>query len=132
MAVPERLRLLDRYAASLLASSQPVEELAVSFSGNASEELRACLVHELMFRGADVTETPGIAGWATSPHWRHHPLGWLPLTLSDVAGQPDLPSYSARGGSHSMPFGSSANREMRADAGAACAVGRGNDDRSRH
>ena len=111
-------RKLDRYAASLLASSQPVEELAVAFGGNASDELRACLVHELVLRGADVTETPGIAGWATSPHWRHHPLGWLPLALSDVEGQPDLPSYSARGGSHSMPFGSPANREMRADAGA--------------
>ncbi|MFF0288333.1 DUF6183 family protein [Streptomyces sp. NPDC005262] len=111
-------RKLDRYAASLLAPSHPVEELAVAFTGHASEELRACLVHELVLRGADVTETPGIAGWSTSPHWRHHPLGWLPLALSDMEGQPDLPSYSARGGSHSMPFGSPANRETWADAGA--------------
>lgn len=109
-------RKLDRYAASLLASGQPVEELAVAFTGHASEELRACLVHELVLRGADVAETPGITGWATSPHWRHHPLGWLPLALSDVEGQPDLPSYSARGGSYSVPFGPSTNREMRADA----------------
>lgn len=111
-------RKLDRYAASLLASSHPVEELAVAFTGNATEELRACLVHEAVLRGADVTQTPGIAGWAMSPHWRHHPLRWLPLALFDVEGQPDLPSYSARGGSHSMPFGSPADRGIRTDAGA--------------
>lgn len=60
-------RELGRYAAPLLASSHPVEELAVAFTGHAPEELRACLVHELVLRGADVTETPGIAGWAMSP-----------------------------------------------------------------
>jgi hypothetical protein len=111
-------RELDRYTASLLASSHPAEELAEAFTGNASEELRACLVHELVLRGAAVTETPGIAGWAASPHWRHHPLGWLPLALSDVEGQPDLPSYSARGSSHAMPYGPSAHRGMWVDAGA--------------
>ncbi|MEV7243257.1 DUF6183 family protein [Streptomyces sp. NPDC093248] len=110
-------RKLDRYAASLLASSQPVGELAVAFTGHASGELRACLVHELVLRGVDVTDTPRVAEWATSSHWRHHSLAWLPLALSDVEGQPDLPRYSARGGSHSMPYGSPANREMRADAG---------------
>ena len=107
---------LDRYAATLLASSHPTEELAVAFTGNATEELRACLVHELVLRGVDVTETPGVAGWATSQHWKHHPLGWLPLTLSVVEGRPDLPSYSARGGSHSMPYGPPENREVRRDA----------------
>ncbi len=101
-------RKLDRYAASLLASSHPAEELAVAFSGKASEELRACLVHELVLRGVGVTEIPGIAQWATSPHWRHHPLGWLPLALSDVEGQPALPSYSVHGSSFSMPYGPSA------------------------
>jgi len=109
---------LDRYAASLLASSQPAKELTVAFTGHATEELRACLVHELVLRGAGVMETPGIAGWAMSPHWRHHPLGWLPLALSDVEGQPDLPSYGARGGSHSMPYDPSAGSKARGDAGA--------------
>ncbi|WP_109005316.1 DUF6183 family protein [Streptomyces rishiriensis] len=109
---------LDRYAASLLASSQPAKELAVAFTGHATEELRACLVHELVLRGAGVMETPGIAGWAMSPHWRHHPLGWLPLALSDVEGRPDLPSYGARGGSHSMPYGPSPGSKVRGDAGA--------------
>ncbi|MEU6546388.1 DUF6183 family protein [Streptomyces sp. NPDC046859] len=108
-------RKLDRYTASLLASSQPAEGLAVAFTGRAPEELRACLVHELVLRGVDVTESPGIAGWATSPHWRRHPLGWLPLTLSELEGRPDLPSYSVRGGSHAMPYGPPATREVPRD-----------------
>ncbi|MFF9017996.1 DUF6183 family protein [Streptomyces sp. NPDC014870] len=111
-------RELDHYTASLLASGHPAEELAAAFTGNASEELRACLVHELVLRGVAVTETPGIAGWATSPHWKHHPLGWLPLALSDVEGQPDLPSYSTRGSSHSMPYGPSENVRVAVERGA--------------
>ncbi|GAA3289724.1 DUF6183 family protein [Streptomyces cinereospinus] len=103
---------VDRYAASLLASSHPAEELAVAFSGEASEELRACLVHELVLRGVGVLEIPGIARWAASPHWRHHPLGWLPLTLSEVEGQPDLPSHGVRGSSCSMPYGPPENRDV--------------------
>ncbi|NED85362.1 hypothetical protein G3I76_35410 [Streptomyces sp. SID11233] len=102
-------RKLDHYTASLLASSHPAEELTEAFTGNASEELRACLVHELVLRGVAVTETPGITGWVTSRHWKHHPLGWLPLALSDIEGQPDLPSCSTRGSSHSMPYGPSEN-----------------------
>ncbi|MCL6300744.1 DUF6183 family protein [Streptomyces kronopolitis] len=48
-------RKLDRYTASLLASSHPTENLTAAFTGHASEELRACLVHELALRGAAVT-----------------------------------------------------------------------------
>ncbi|MFE9929732.1 DUF6183 family protein [Streptomyces sp. NPDC005533] len=111
-------RNLDRFTASLLASGQEAENLAAAFSGPASEELRACLLHELVLRGVAVHETPGVAGWATSPHWRHHPLGRLPLTLSDVEGVPDLPRYGPRGSSHSMPFGPSESRAPVTAAGA--------------
>ncbi|MEU1853619.1 DUF6183 family protein [Streptomyces sp. NPDC019990] len=111
-------RKLDRHAASLLASSHPTGELTVAFSGKASEELRACLVHELVLRGVDVTAIPRIARWATSPHWSHHPLRWLPLALADVEGQPDLPSYSARGSIYSMPYGPSGKRGGAVVAGA--------------
>jgi hypothetical protein len=76
-----------------------------SASGDASEELRACLVHELVLRGVVVAELPGVANWATSPHWKHHPLGWLPLTLSGIEEDPPLPSYSPRGWGHPMPYG---------------------------
>ncbi|MDO0938917.1 DUF6183 family protein [Streptomyces sp. DG2A-72] len=109
---------LDRYTASLLASSQEAKDLAAAFAGPASEELRVCLVHELVLRGVAVEETAGVAQWATSSHWRHHPLGWLPLTLSDVEGVPDLPSHSTRGSSHSMPFGPSESRNTAVIVGA--------------
>ncbi|MFG3149685.1 DUF6183 family protein [Streptomyces sp. M41(2017)] len=105
-------RKLDRYTASLLASSHEATDLVAAFTGRASEELRACLVHELVLRGVFVEDTPGIAGWATSPHWSHHPLGRLPLTRSDVEGHADLPSYSIRGSSHAMPYGPSESREL--------------------
>ncbi|MFD7541392.1 DUF6183 family protein [Streptomyces sp. NPDC059819] len=105
-------RSQNRHVASLLASSHPPQDLTVVFAGGssharASEELRACLVHELVLRGVDVAEMPGIAGWATSPHWSHHPLGWLPLSLSAFEEEPGLPSYHARGASWSVPYGRS-------------------------
>lgn len=103
-------RKLDRYTASLLASGHEAEDLAVAFTGPASEELRACLVHELVLRGVVVEETPGIAGWALSRHWSHHPLHQLPLALCGMERGADLPSYGVHGRSHSMPYDSSAGR----------------------
>ncbi|MET8544873.1 DUF6183 family protein [Kitasatospora sp. NPDC004799] len=98
-------RELDRSTASLLASGQEPADLAAAFTGRASEELRACLVHELVLRGVAVAELPRISAWATSPHWRHHPLGWLPLTASAMEARADLPSYGPVVSSHAMPFG---------------------------
>ncbi|WP_420819133.1 DUF6183 family protein [Nonomuraea lactucae] len=72
-----------------------------------SEELRTCLVHELVLRDAVVEDWPAIAEWATSPHWSHHPLRWLPLRRSPVEEGHGLPGYSVRGSSHSLPFGPS-------------------------
>lgn len=111
-------RKLDRYMASLLASGHEAEDLTVVFTGRAQEELRACLVHELVLRGVSVEETPGIAGWARSRHWSRHPLRWLPPTLSDLERGADLPSHGVRGRSHSMPYDSSAGREPALTGGA--------------
>ncbi|MFC8377128.1 DUF6183 family protein [Streptomyces albidoflavus] len=111
-------RRRDRHVASLLASCRRPEELAVVFSGHASEELRACLVDELVLRGVAVDEEPGIARWARSPHWRYHPLGWLPLTRSGMEDGADLPSYSLRGSSHAMPYGPSEGVPYRGTGGA--------------
>ncbi|MEV5404202.1 DUF6183 family protein [Streptomyces albidoflavus] len=111
-------RRRDRHVASLLASCRRPEELVVVFSGHASEELRACLVHELVLRGVAVDEEPGIARWARSPHWRYHPLGWLPLTRSGMEDGADLPSYSLRGSSHAMPYGPSGGGPYRGTGGA--------------
>jgi hypothetical protein len=102
-------RGLDRYGASLLAAGQSSTDLTSVFAGggsaSASEELRACLVHELVLRGVAVSELPGVARWAASPHWRHHPLGWLPLELSVIEESRGLPDYGVRGSSHALPFG---------------------------
>ncbi|MEV0265437.1 DUF6183 family protein [Streptomyces sp. NPDC050617] len=99
-----------RYAASLLAAGQAPENLTVVFAGGssragASEELRSCLVHELVLRGVALGDLPEIERWATSPHWRHHPLAWLPLELSALEEAPPLPSYTVGGSSYSMPYG---------------------------
>ncbi|MGW0858211.1 DUF6183 family protein [Streptomyces sp. NPDC002690] len=110
-------RSVSRRTASLLASCRPAEELTVAFTGEATEDLRACLVHELVLRGVAVMELPAVAAWAGSPHWRLHPLRWLPWTLSDVEGRPELPSYSLHGGSHSLPFGSASGTGVTAGPG---------------
>lgn len=101
----------DSYLASLLASGHPAEDLAVVFAGPASDELRACLLHELVLRDVDITRVPGAAAWAASTHGPHHRLGRLPLTRSDVEAQPDVPAHSVGGLSVGMPFGPSRHRQ---------------------
>ncbi|MFE6749409.1 DUF6183 family protein [Kitasatospora purpeofusca] len=114
--VEELLRLLaaarpddpehDRYVASLLASCQRPADLAPVYGEGtaASEELRACLLHELVLRGVPVAEAPGIAAWATSPHWRDHPLAALPPVPTEPERDPDLPAYSVDGSSCGFPY----------------------------
>ncbi|MDP9868654.1 MULTISPECIES: DUF6183 family protein [Streptosporangium] len=110
--VGEGDRKKARYLASLLGSNHSAEDLAQVFagglrSGGGLEELRACLVHELILRDSVIENVPAIAEWATSPHWSHHPLRWLPLRRSPVEEGHELPGYSVRGSSHSLPFGPS-------------------------
>ncbi|MFV2020537.1 DUF6183 family protein [Micromonospora sp. LOL_023] len=87
-----------RYAASLLASAHSVADLGGVFDTGRSEELRACLLQELVLRGAEVHHR-----WVVSPHWRHHPLGWLPLSLTPIKGHPSRPRYHLGRGSHDLP-----------------------------
>ena len=83
-----------RYLASLLASAHPPEALGEVFSGPANEELRACVVQEVVLRGGAVRHP-----WVDSPHWRRHPLAWLPRTLTPIEDRPGMPAYNMRGGS---------------------------------
>ncbi|MFV2126745.1 DUF6183 family protein [Micromonospora sp. LOL_013] len=87
-----------RYAASLLASAHTAADLAAVFDADGSEELRACLLQELVLRGAEVHHR-----WVVSPHRRQHPLGWLPLSLTPIEGHPSRPRYHHGGGSHDLP-----------------------------
>jgi hypothetical protein len=101
-----------RQAASLLAAGQSPADLAVAFEGGASpgaaaQELRACLVHELVLRGTAVTQIPAITRWTGSAHWQRHRLAWLPLELSGLEADRTLPSYHSRGGSYAAPYGPS-------------------------
>ena len=99
-----------RYLASVLASSQAPSDLAVIFArgmagAGGSQELRACLVHEMVLRGTPVEDIPPIASWATSPRWGRHPLRWLPLTRAAAEQAPDLPGYDVNGWTVSRPGG---------------------------
>lgn len=101
--IDEALRLISvavqgrgiRYAASLLASSHTAAELAAVFDGDVSDELRACVLHELVLRGTAVDHR-----WAAPPRWRDHPLNWLPRSLTPLEGRPGLPRYSLNATSH--------------------------------
>ncbi|WP_458247162.1 DUF6183 family protein [Streptomyces sp. MAI_2237] len=108
-AVPDSGKLA-RHAASLLAEGQAPQDLKFAFASGSSsadvrDELRCCLVQELVLRGVPIAENPEIEAWATSPHRRRHPLAWLPLELSAIEETPSLPSYSVGGSSYCMPYG---------------------------
>ncbi|MFJ9724738.1 DUF6183 family protein [Streptomyces sp. NPDC101209] len=102
---------LARYAASLLADGQDPKALKSAFAARSSsaddalDELRCCLVQELVLRGVSIAENPEVEAWATSPYRRRHPLAWLPLELSAIEEAPSLPSYSVGGSSYCMPYG---------------------------
>ncbi|MFE0357787.1 DUF6183 family protein [Streptomyces nigra] len=106
-------RKVARHAASLLADGQAAKDLGIVFAGGssraaaaASDEFRACLLQELLLRNVTIAELSAIHAWATSPHWRHHPLAWLPLELSVTEERPPLPSYSMGGTAYALPYGS--------------------------
>ncbi|MFB7666346.1 DUF6183 family protein [Kitasatospora sp. NPDC056138] len=100
-----------RRAAAVLAAHQPPEELAALFiparsDAGAPDELRACLIHELVLRGAPVAALPEVVTWAAeSPFWGNHPLAWLPWSLSPLEGSPDLPRYFSGGVGFSVGYG---------------------------
>ncbi|WP_433382796.1 DUF6183 family protein [Actinoplanes sp. CA-142083] len=78
-----------RYPAAMLASAHSFAELRPVFDADNSDELRACLVQELVLRGVEVDHE-----WLDSPAWREHPLGRLPLSLTAVEGRPAVTRYS--------------------------------------
>ncbi|SNT63390.1 hypothetical protein SAMN05421812_11583 [Asanoa hainanensis] len=102
--VEQVLRLVDGvrapYLASLLAAGQSPRDLAAALAnGGPGEELRVCLVHELVLRGVPESE---FAAWAVPSD---HPLGWLPLSLTALEGRPSLPNYNVHGSSATLPYG---------------------------
>ncbi|CAM5464573.1 DUF6183 family protein [Streptomyces narbonensis] len=113
------LRLLDaktpsgsggnlRAIASLLAEHHRVADLADAVFDRVErdrlDELRACLFHELVLRGVDIDDFPGLRSWPlVRPGW--HPLAWLPPYRSDLEAEADFPSRSMRGATWEIPTG---------------------------
>ncbi|KOG08086.1 MULTISPECIES: DUF6183 family protein [Streptomyces] len=106
-----------RYPASLLATGHTAEDLAPAFTGSASDELRSCLLQELVLRGAPVAQNPAIATWAAAPERLGHPLSWLPLTLSGIESEAALPSHGVGSSGWATPYGPSSHRSAAAARG---------------
>lgn len=87
--VPQVLRLAagagiaTRYVASILAAGQDLGELAPALQPDVPASLRACLVQELVLRGAK-DPAPMPVG---------HPLSVLPGVRTDLEDEPPLPRY---------------------------------------
>ncbi|MEV0282296.1 DUF6183 family protein [Streptomyces sp. NPDC050610] len=111
---PKAERRAARFWASVLASEQPVGDLlaAVFAPGKtaaaAPYEMRACLLHELVLRGVDVSGHPETQAFAAALRSGNHPLAALPTRLLENEENVGLPRYSARGASHGLPFHSGA------------------------
>ncbi|GAA4837279.1 DUF6183 family protein [Kitasatospora terrestris] len=80
-----------RHVAAMLAADQRPEDLAQAFTDAVPQELRACLLHELLLRGAAVT------AWADSVPLPEHPLSVLPLTRLEIERRAVRPRGFANG-----------------------------------
>jgi uncharacterized protein (TIGR02996 family) len=95
----------SRVFASLLASGQSADVLLTALGEHEQEnhlgELLACLVQEMVLRGARLEGQPGVARLAKSMRARNHPLAALPLSLLDVEAEVGacLPRYTTTTGS---------------------------------
>ncbi|MEV8517225.1 DUF6183 family protein [Dactylosporangium sp. NPDC051484] len=87
-----------RYAAALLASAHAGVGLADALGAAAPQELRACLLHELVLR-----RLPVEADWTDEPWWREHPLAWLPAALTPLEQWPEVPRYGFNGSGVGLP-----------------------------
>lgn len=120
-----------RRIASVLAGSQPAEDLLRLLERNPHDErrfdFRCCLLQELILRGNPLAGLPGVERFADWMRTRNHPLAWLPLALQSIEATVSdyLPHYSAGGSSCALPYGPSSEVEKSLPIGgepiAACA-----------
>ena len=88
------------FVASLLAEHRQVSDLVATVfdedEWRGLDELRACLFHELLLRGADTESRGPLRSWTlVRPGW--HPLAWLPTHRRDFEAGVGFPSRSLRG-----------------------------------
>ncbi|MET4922578.1 DUF6183 family protein [Streptomyces sp. PSRA5] len=102
--------VMPRFVASLMAEHQRVADLAAVVFDRGErdrlDDLRACLVHELVLRGVDVDTFHEVRSWLRGrPGW--HPLAWLPVGRRDLEVGVGFPTRgmdnSASGGSTGVP-----------------------------
>ncbi|MFI0811960.1 DUF6183 family protein [Streptomyces echinatus] len=112
----------ERLLASLIAEAQSLDDaLYVLWHPEAIEhhELRACLFHELLLRGADPDELLPRAGRRPDfrpGHWSG--LSWLPARLAEMEG-PDLSAWLPSRGYLNSASGSPAPMKSPTPVGAA-------------
>ncbi|MGW4633544.1 DUF6183 family protein [Nocardia sp. NPDC004415] len=100
----ERVRRIAALVAGSLGHDDAVAAFgAAGLAGPIADELRACLLHELILRGVVVAEHEQIRRWAESAHWAGHPLRALPLEPTMFEHAPALRQYSRRGSSVGKP-----------------------------
>ncbi|WKN16246.1 DUF6183 family protein [Streptomyces sp. JUS-F4] len=96
--------LAPRFVASLLAEHREAADLVGPLSEHDPkgrlDELRICLLHELILRDVDVDAFVEMRDW-TRVLYGGHPLAWLPRHRSALETQVGFPSRSVNGGARS-------------------------------
>ncbi|MFE1596864.1 DUF6183 family protein [Nocardia sp. NPDC058705] len=104
---PEKSRA-GRIAAKLAGSLEADEAVAAfgqaGLIGPIADELRACLLQELILRGVTVADHDGLVRWANSAHWSGHPLRVLPFERTPFEHGLALRQFSQHGSSVGLPF----------------------------
>ncbi|MFE7142716.1 DUF6183 family protein [Streptomyces sp. NPDC057644] len=108
--------LAPRFVASLLAEHREAADLVGPLSERDPkgrlDELRICLLHELILRGVDVDAFPKTIDW-TRVKYGDHPLVWLPRRRSPLETRVVFPSRAINSSAH--PGGSVLPKEGRLD-----------------
>lgn len=108
-----RLMMRPRRLACLLASAQRQDVLAELFARSVDceqyAEILMLLAHEMVLRNVACKDIPAVVGHVRTMSTRNHPLGRLPLMLTEIETDLPLPRYHMRGASCGLPFGPKGN-----------------------
>ncbi|MFC6010112.1 DUF6183 family protein [Nocardia lasii] len=112
---PKQVRV--RGIAARLAGALDPDDAIAAFGqagliGPMADELRTCLLHELVLRDIAVAEHEVLARWATSAHWSGHPLRALPLERAPFERDLALRRFTKGGSSVGLPFSADTTRAL--------------------
>lgn len=109
----------SRYLASLLAVAQTPHILFAVLERHFDDEeceLMFLLLHEMVLRGIPCDQVPISKRYAEKMRRIHHPLAPLPLTLTEIEREINLPQYGLRDSSSSLPYSYETDNTSTADA----------------